>query len=336
MIRSLLPEVCQAGINISFDDAGKTVEDVASRLFGSKPMTGATWKQETISGAGLLRKKGEAAPGAFDQITRGLAIEIKPDAYELGFWISREMLEDNVVNLWKQMATFLGISEKESLQYSAALFLGRGMGATVAGESWPTNSSTTNTSSATQTYVGADGLSLFSASHVIEGYAATWGGLSLPSSYSNLNNVAFTETGVQTSIQRLDGMPNMRGLASKHKAKGIVVPSALRFNLNQLLHSQSTTTSTQANPYSSGVANLLASEDLRDGSFAWNHMLDPNDWFVYASGIKDELFRGERDMDSPLEYDYDTNKKVHTVDIFRRWAHAATANAPREIVGSIA
>lgn len=334
MTRNQLPEVCQAGINISFDDAGKTVEDIAARIFGVKKMTDATYKSETISGPGLMRKKGEGSPGSFDEITRGNPFQLTPGAFQLGFNISREMKDDNKVDLWGKMATFLGISAKESMQVSASLFLGRSFGALVAASSWPTNASTTDTSSKTQTYVGADGVSLFSASHPVEGNVATWGGISFPVTYSNLLEAAMTETTIGTGISMLRRMPNMRGLPAGKKVGGICAPPSLELTMNQIIHSQATTLSTQANPYSAGVQSLISGQGLASGSFTWDHAIDPDDWFLFATDIKDHLSRGERDVDSPLEYDYDTNKKVYTVDVFRRWAHGNDGLCARSIIGS--
>lgn len=333
MVRSQLPEVLQANINIKFDDAGKTVEKKDERIYGVKKITEATWKETSVTGMGLLRRKQEQGPTTMDEIQRGYANQATPQSFALGFEISREMKDDDQHDVMGKMATFLGLAAEESVQFSAATMLGRGFGAIVAGSTFPTNTSTTDTSSQTQTYTGADGVSLFSAAHPIAGTAAVHHtGVSMPGTYSNLLTGALTETTLAQAIQRLDLMPNERGLPGKKTAKLVVVPNALRLTLNQILNSQATTLSTQANPYSSGVKNLIAGENLE--GFAWNHLIDPDDWFVVAADSKESLLKIVRDLSSPLEHDYDSNKKVYTVSVMRRWAFTWTD--PRSIVGSFA
>lgn len=333
MVRSQLPEVLQAGINLSFDDAGKTVEKKDEQIYGRKDITEATWKETSVTGFGLLRKKQENGPTTFDEIQRGYAHQATPESFALGFEISKEMRDDNQVDLMNKMAKFLGIAAEESVQFSAAITIGRGFGAMVAGASYPTNSSTTDTSAAGTTYIGADGVSLFNASHPIAGNAAvTSAGYTTAGTYSNLlsSSAAMTETTIAQAIQRMDLMPNERGLPGKKRAKLLVYPTSLRLTANQILHSQSTTLSTSANPYNSGVKNLLDGEDLV--GMAWEKLIDPDDWFLVAADSKEHLLKIVRDLSSPIEYDYDTNKKVYIASILRRWAYMW--DDPRSIVGA--
>lgn len=332
MVRSQLPEVLQAGINLAFDDAGKTVAKKDEQIFGVKKITEATWKESSVTGFGLLRRKMESSPTKFDEIQRGYAHQATPESFALGFEISREMKEDNQVDLMNKMAKFLGLAAEESVQFSAALMLGRGFGAITAGSSYPSNTSTTDTSAATQTYIGADGVSLFSASHPIAGTpASTTAGYPMPSTYSNYQAAALNETNLAAMIQRMDLMPNERGLPGKKTAKLLVYPTALRLTANQILHSSSTTVTTSANPATSGIRNLIADENLV--GMSWEHLIDPDDWFLVAADSKEHLLKIVRDLSSPIEYDYDTNKKVHIASIFRRWAFLW--DDPRSICGSI-
>lgn len=334
MTRSELPELTQAGINVQFMEQNKKVEDVASMFFGvpkDYDKKSASYKFGTITSLGNLRRKTETNPGLRDKVERGKQGEIYADSFQLGFEVSRELKDDardDVMMVWGGM---LGKSAAESFQYSAAVVFGRAFGAITANTAYPLNTATSKVSATTQTWLGPDGCSLCYSAHTIEGTPTRdTAGYQFPATYSNANNVALTESGLQALILRMDMIPDSRGRAAGKKAHTLLVPTALRFTASQLLNSASTLSSTQANPYSSGVRNLIADENITLKS--WEKLIDPGAYFLLSTDCKDSLIQTPRDLTSPLDYDHDTQRQVYTVDIFRRWAFGW--KDPRVICGS--
>jgi hypothetical protein len=135
-------------------------------------------------------------------------------------------------------------------------------------------------------------VSLFSASHPIEGTAVSHRGLlDFPSTWSNVLSSALTETSLAAALDLGKKTPNAQGLPSGMKFVNLVVPTALGFVADQLLHSSaawySPTDGTSINQ-STAIPMKFGNSGLK--SLVWDTLPDANDWFLTASP-KDPRFK---------------------------------------------
>lgn len=284
--RSNFPELFAPGIRDiyqkTYDDADLLDSKIPQLFRTDKEMTGATMEFLTgLTGVGTLRTKQEGDAIEYASPGKGRPVKYIAQTQALGIRVSYEAAQDQNMNLINELSAMLGMAAKITPELDAALVFALGFGDHTAGQNW----GSTTWSSATQTYVGSDGVSLFNAAHPITGTAVSHRGLmSFPSTYSNVLSSALTETSLAAALDLFKKMPNAQGLPAGMKAVNLVVPTGLGFVADQLLHSSAA----WYNPTDNTTINQNTSIPMKFGNsglktLVWDTLPDQNDWFITAS-----------------------------------------------------
>lgn len=324
--RGLLPELLMTGLKVKFDEAASNVIKYRAKLFNVQSSDKATEENVGMTGLGLMRATGEGGKITYESIQKGYAQKYIHGKFALGVAITEEMRDDNQVNLMKKLIAYLATSREESKEFSAALVFALGFGSQTAGQGF----NSTTFSAAGTTYLGSDAQPLFSDAHPISGDPArTAAGFSMGSTWSNKLTSALSENSIVDAYKLIRVTPNQKGLPARKHARILMVPPALEYHARQILDSSSTTNSTQANPYNSGVARLGGNERVE--LIVNDYLYDANDWFVGDVATNTEFQWYDRNDKGP---DQTEEEKTHNtlIDVRSRWS--CGFDDPRGWVGS--
>jgi len=231
-------------------------------------------------GLAVVKPQGESI--AYDDAGQGALVRFVHIVYGLGFFITREAVEDNLYNqIAEQRAKFLARSMRQTKEINAALVLDRAF-----------NSS----------YVGFDGVQLCSTAHVLQKTNGTY------------NNKLTTDADLsEESMRQMDiDIANFRDDANNRilvRPRKLIVPKELKFDAEVLLKTQYQLDSANNNispVYSTGII---------PGGYTVNHYLGDTDaWFVLTDAddgmVMYQRRAMEMDNDTP---DFDTeNMKFKT------------------------
>ena len=203
----------------------KQLQDGLNTVFGLEyKMNFETWRKyvsvETesrkayvedvmMAGLGAASVKGEGAGVAYDSTSETYTARYVFETIALAFAITEEAEEDGLYgSIGKRLARALARSYKHTIATRVANLLNNGF-----------NSS----------YLGGDGVVLFSASHPLKS-----GGTG-----SNLltNAADLSETSLEDLLIQIDNTTDDRGLPADLEAQALVLPTALRFVAHRLLNS---------------------------------------------------------------------------------------------------
>lgn len=231
------------------------------------------WEEDVgVTSFGLAMLKGEGAPVMFDSEQQGFVTRYTHAEYALGFIITKNMVEDDLYDVVGQRkANSLAFSMRQTKETVAANVYNRAF---------------------TGTYTGGDGLELLSDAHVnVAG--GTWA--------NELATAAdISEASLEQALIDIAGFTNDRGLKIAVRAKNIIVPKELDFEVNKILKTE----------YEVGSANNTRNivRGRFPGGVVVNHYLTDTDaWFIRTDaphGMK----HFERRADSfGMDNDWDTD-----------------------------
>ena len=231
------------------------------------------WEEDVgVTSFGLAMLKGEGAPVMFDTEQQGFVSRFTHAEYALGFIITKNMVEDDLYDVVGQRkANSLAFSMRQTKETVAANVYNRAF---------------------TSTYTGGDGLELLSDAH-INVAGGTWA--------NELATAAdISEAALEQALIDIAGFTNDRGLKIAVRAKNIIVPKELDFEVNKILKTQ----------YEVGTANNTVNvvRGRFPGGVVVNHYLTDTDaWFIRTDaphGMK----HFERRADSfSMDNDWDTD-----------------------------
>ena len=231
------------------------------------------WEEDVgTTSFGLAFLKGEGASVQFDTEQQGFVSRYTHAEYALGFIITKNMVEDDLYDVvGERKAKSLAYSMRQTKETVAANVYNRAFNAN---------------------YLGGDGLEMCSLLH-INVAGGTWA--------NELATAAdISEAALEQALIDISGFTNDRGLKIAVRAKNIIVPKELDFEINKILKTE----------YEVGTANNTVNivRGRFPGGVTVNHYLTDTDaWFI-RTDAPHGLKHFERRADSfGMDNDFDTD-----------------------------
>lgn len=228
-------------------------------------------EDQLIPGFGLAPVKLEGAQLAYDTLSQGITSRYTHVAYAKGFVVTREAIADNQYKSKALQGTKkLARSFRQTKENVAANVYNRGFA----------------------TYLGADGVVLFSASH--------------PTSAGNQSNLLGTaadlsESSLEDQVINIMNATDDAGLRINLRPMSLIVPTALAFDATRIL--KSTGQSGSAN----NDVNALRSMGLFANGAKLNHYLTDTDaWFIRTDVDNGMRFFQREAAEFASDNDFDT------------------------------
>ncbi len=240
-----------------------------------REMTSTRWGEQTteITGIGLPQVTAEGADTTYDQPAQGFDKTYNHGQWSLGFQFSRIAIDDDRWGIVRRMATELGKSFAEGREIFVAGVFNNGFSGS---------------------YLGPDGVPLFSASHP----QAKAGGV-----FSNLAAVA-SDIDVPSLEIGLTAMRQTRDHSNKRirlPARKAIVPNTLEFAVAEILsgmwRSDTANRTVNAFKHRSGMPNFSQ-------YFVWDYLDDTDAWMLQADIEDTELRYYQREA-------FNTTHEVH-------------------------
>lgn len=209
-----------------------------------------------VGGLGIMPSKGEGASTSYEDIAEDWKTTYTHTTYSKGIRITKEMYDDDLYGIMKDMTGALARSAQQRREVDVANIYNRAFNGT---------------------YTGADSATLISATH-----ANKAGG-----TYSNALAAAadLDAASLQSAITVLESAVDQKGLNIALRAKVLVVPTALQFTAYELLKSE----------FKPGTAdnevNAIRAKGLN--YFVNHYLTDTDAWFLLADGHKINFFERE-------------------------------------------
>ena len=207
-----------------------------------------SFEEETkLSGFSAAPVKNEGAAIAYDNAQEAWTARYNHETIALGFSLTEEAIEDNLYDsLSARYTKALARAMSYTKQVKSAAVLNNGF---------------------SSSYVGGDGVALFSASHpLVSGGTNS----NIPSTPADLN-----ETSLENAVIQISLWTDERGLLIAAKPDKLVVPPSLQFTATRLLETE-LRVSTADNDI-----NALKNNGSIPGGYCINHFLtDTNAWFL--------------------------------------------------------
>lgn len=211
-------------------------ETIWPKVFSVKESNKAYEKEQGLTRLGLAGIKEQGAPVLFDDPMQGFAKEYVNVTYGKGAVVTREMSEDDQYNYINSIPGMLSDSMKETLETVNFNHFNNGYNAA---------------------FTGADGVILFSASHVNAG-----GG-----TYSNILATAsdLTQTALEQAFIDISNYVDDMGLRINLKPMTLLVPTALQFTARKIMETEKVLDSADnTKNVIAGSLNIVVSPYLTD------------------------------------------------------------------------
>jgi hypothetical protein len=220
-----------------------------SRVFSLGKSIRQYEEESVVAGFGSAPQKGERESTVYDDPIQGNRKRYTFLTYSLGFRVSRELWEDDLYGIMKQMPEELAFSMRDVVEVTAAGTFINGF----------TDSSA---------YIGPDGEPLFgdgtTKTHPLMG-GGTWANQLSVAADLNVDSL-------ELMLNLIGDQVNDRGLLTRAIPELLIVPTELQWVAKQLLESdlEAFTAQNQSNPFS-GM-------DMK--YFVWHYLTDPDAWFI--------------------------------------------------------
>jgi hypothetical protein len=233
-----------------------------------------SFEEETkLSGFGSAPVKAEGSSIAYDNAQEAWSTRYTHETIALGFSITEEAVEDNLYDsLSARYTKALARAMAYTKQVKAAAVLNNGFSGS---------------------YLGGDGVALFSASHPLVG-----GGLNsnTPAVQADLN-----ETSLEAAVIQIAAWTDERGLLIAAKPQKLVIPPALMFVADRLLK-----TELRVGTADNDINALRSAGSIPGGKTVNNFLTDSNAWFLTTdvpNGMKHFV---RTPMSTGMDGDFDT------------------------------
>jgi len=233
-----------------------------------------SFEEETkLSGFSAAPVKNEGSAIAYDNGQEAWTARYNHETIALGFSLTEEAIEDNLYDsLSARYTKALARAMSYTKQVKAAAVLNNGF---------------------SSSYVGGDGVALFSASHpLVSGGTNS----NIPSTAADLN-----ETSLENAVIQISLWTDERGLLIAAKPKKLVVPPQLQFVSTRLLETELRVGTTD-----NDINAIKNNGSIPDG-YCVNHFLtDTNAWFLTTdvpNGMKHFV---RTPLSNSMDGDFDT------------------------------
>jgi hypothetical protein len=207
-----------------------------------------SFEEETkLSGFSAAPVKNEGSAIAYDNAQEAWTTRYNHETIALGFSITEEAIEDNLYDsLSARYTKGLARAMAYTKQVKAAATLNNGFSAS---------------------YVGGDGVALFSTAHpLVSGGTNS----NRPSTAADLN-----ETSLENAVIQIAAWTDERGLLIAAKPKKLIVPPALQFVATRLLE-----TNLRVGTTDNDINALKNNGSIPEGYTVNNYLTDTNGWYL--------------------------------------------------------
>jgi Mu-like prophage major head subunit gpT len=207
-----------------------------------------SFEEETkLSGFAAAPVKNEGAAIQYDTAQEAWTARYSHETIALGFSITQEAVEDNLYDsLSARYTKALARAMAYTKQVKAASTLNNGF---------------------SSSFVGGDGVALFSTAHPLVGGATN---SNKPTTDADLN-----ETSLEAAVIQIASWTDERGLLIAAKPKKLVVPPALQFVATRLLETEQRTGTTD-----NDINAIKSNGVIPQGYTVNNFLTDTNAWFL--------------------------------------------------------
>ena len=268
-----LAKALRPGVNAWFGLAYDQFPEEYVQIF-DKVMSEMNFEEDVnVHGFGLGAVKPEGQALQYDTLQQGWTQRYVHITYALGYIITREMIEDNLyMKLAQQRTEALAMSMKQTKENVAANVLNRGF---------------------SNSYLGADGLCLFSTAHL----------MSRGGTYSNKLAVDadLSEAAIEQALIDIAGFTNDAGLRISAMGQKLIIPRQLQFEATRILKSD------LQNDSANHAINAMRAMGVLPQGVVMNHYLtDTNAWFI-KTNVNDGLkYFQRRDLGVENDTEFDT------------------------------
>ena len=268
LLKELLP-----GLNALFGLEYKRYGEEHKEIFDTESSERSFEEETKLSGFSAAPVKNEGSAIAYDNAQEAFTARYNHETIALGFSLTEEAVEDNLyASLSSRYTKALARAMAYTKQTKAASVLNNGF---------------------SSSYLGGDGVALFSASHPLVS-----GGVNsnIPSTAADLN-----ETSLEAAVIQIAGWADERGLLIAAKPKKLILPPALMFVATRLLETE------QRVGTADNDINALKSNGSIPGGYAVNHFLTDNDAWFLTTDVPNGLKHFVRaPMANSMDGDFDT------------------------------
>jgi hypothetical protein len=276
--KELLP-----GLNAIFGLEYGNVDNEHAPLFDTENSDRAFEEEVLFTGFGTAPVKGEGAAVQYDQAQEGYTARYTHETVALAFAITEEAMEDNLYDTFSKLrARGLARAMANTKQVKASDVFNNGFSAS---------------------YLGGDGVALFSTSH--------------PTMTGNQSNIIgssdLSESSLETGLIAISKVKDDRGILIGAQAVSLHVPTDLVFVADQILNStMSTTIGVNPTDTSVGATNLNDINSIRNqgmvpkGFFVNRRFTDTNNWFLKTDVPNGTKMFVRAALATKMEEDFDT------------------------------
>ena len=274
--KELLP-----GLNAVFGMEYGEVSDEHAPLFETENSDRAFEEEVLFTGFGTAPTKGEGAAVAYDDAQESYTARYTHETVALAFAVTEEAMEDNLYDTFAKLrARGLARAMANTKQVKAADVFNNGF---------------------SSSYVGGDGVALFSASHPT---------MAAGNQSNTFGATDLSEAALESGLIQISKAKDDRGILIGLQAKSLHVPSDLAFTADQILNStMSTSTATFG---TDGITqtndiNAIRNQGLIPGGFFVNRRFTDTDaWFIKTDCPNGAKMFVRAPLQTKMEPDFDT------------------------------
>ena len=279
--RSSIAKELLPGLNAVFGIEYKDVDNEHASLYAVEQSDRAFEEEVLFTGFGSAPVKSEGAAVQYDNAQEGYVSRYTNETVALAFAITEEAMEDNLYDTFaKVRARGLARAMANTKQVKAADVFNNGF---------------------SSSYLGGDGVALFSAAHPTVGAG---------NQSNTLGATDLSEASLESALITISKAKDDRGILIGLQAVSLHVPSDLIYTADKILNSTlSTTTATNS---TTGVTNVNDINALRNqgvlpkGFFVNRRFTDTNAWFLKTDCPNGTKMFVRSPLQTKMEPDFDT------------------------------
>ena len=274
--RELLPS-----LNAVFGVEYGNVDNEHAVLYKTENSDRAFEEEVLFTGFGTAPTKSEGAGVQYDSAQESYVARYTNETIALAFSVTEEAMEDNLYDTFAKLrASGLARAMANTKQVKAADVFNNGF---------------------SSSYLGGDGVALFSASHPTVGDG---------SQSNTFGATDLSESALESALIQISKAKDDRGILIGARAVSLHIPSDLVFTADQILHSTlSTTTATNS---TTGVTNVNDINSIRNqglvpkGFFVNRRFTDTNAWYMKTDVPNGTKMFVRVPLQTKMEPDFDT------------------------------
>ena len=268
LLKELLP-----GLNALFGVEYATYGEQHKEIYETETSERSFEEETKLSGFSAAPVKNEGSAIAYDNAQEAWTARYNHETIALGFSLTEEAIEDNLY-------------DSLSARYTKALARGMAYTKQIKAASVLNNGFSSS-------YVGGDGVALFSASHpLVSGGTNS----NIPSTPADLN-----ETSLENAVIQIAQWTDERGLLIAAKPKKLIIPVQLQFVATRLLETELRVGTTD-----NDINALKNNGSIPGGYTVNNYLTDTNAWFLTTdvpNGMKHFV---RSPLSNSMDGDFDT------------------------------